>query len=109
MTRLPLLTTLAALLLVTTPSVDAADTNKAGFTPLSNGVDLTGWELQDARGISADGKVIVGTGINPAGFAEAWIATIPEPSTGLLLASGFVGLGARRALFKLSRSGGYTR
>ncbi|MGV8997964.1 MAG: autotransporter domain-containing protein [Parvibaculaceae bacterium] len=29
----------------------------------AHGVDYTGWELNDARGISADGKLIVGTGM----------------------------------------------
>ena len=44
------------------------------------GLDLTGWELTSANSISADGYVIVGSGINPDGDPEAWIATIPEPS-----------------------------
>jgi probable HAF family extracellular repeat protein len=38
------------------------------------GLDLTGWWLEDARAISADGRTIVGTGFNPAHVAEAWIA-----------------------------------
>jgi uncharacterized membrane protein len=36
------------------------------------GLDLAGWTLSEARGISADGRVIVGTGINPTGDTEAW-------------------------------------
>ena len=43
------------------------------------GLDLTGWTLQGAYGISADGLTIVGEGINPVGDTEAWIATVPEP------------------------------
>jgi uncharacterized membrane protein len=39
------------------------------------GIDMTGWTLQGATGISADGSIIVGGGINPAGKGEAWIAT----------------------------------
>ena len=56
---------------------------------LSNeGVDTTGWKLTDARGVSADGTVIVGVGYNPDGKREAWLATIPEPSTISLLLFG---------------------
>ncbi len=39
------------------------------------GLNLTGWQLGAARGISADGNTIVGFGVNPAGQWEAWIAT----------------------------------
>jgi len=42
---------------------------------------LTGWTLSEATGISADGRTIVGFGTNPLGEREAWIATVPEPST----------------------------
>lgn len=41
-----------------------------------------------------DGLTIVGWGYNPDGYDEAWIATIPEPTTLLLL--GFGGLALRR-------------
>lgn len=54
------------------------------------GLDLTGWHLSDAIGISADGTTIVGNGINSMGNSEAWIATIPEPATFLLLALGCI-------------------
>ena len=60
------------------------------------GLDLTGSDLSYATGISADGLTIVGGGTNPSGQPEAWIAVIPEPSTGLLLALGLVGLSLRR-------------
>jgi probable HAF family extracellular repeat protein len=36
------------------------------------GLNLNGWVLTEARGISANGRVIVGTGTNPAGNVEAW-------------------------------------
>jgi hypothetical protein len=36
--------------------------------------------LTDVAGISADGTTIAGTGLNPAGRAEAWVAVVaPEP------------------------------
>jgi probable HAF family extracellular repeat protein len=57
----------------------------------SHGLDLTGWRLSSATGVSADGMTIVGYGKNPQGYFEAWIATIPEPTTILLLIFG-VGL-----------------
>ncbi len=40
---------------------------------------LLGWELSEANAVSADGKVIVGYGINPAGKYEGWVAVVPEP------------------------------
>jgi uncharacterized membrane protein len=72
------------------------------------GVDLTGWLLRGARDISADGTVIVGTGTNPFGDNEAWLAVIPRAASavpvggtmawlvllGLVLATGFVVLRA---------------
>ena len=63
---------------------------------LGLGVDLEGWILDEANGISGDGSVVVGYGTNPDGFAEAWIATIPEPGTGLLLMTGLLGLASCR-------------
>ncbi len=38
----------------------------------SKGVDLTGWTLFRADGVSDDGRVIVGTGLNPSGNNEAF-------------------------------------
>jgi probable HAF family extracellular repeat protein len=51
------------------------------------GLDLTGWTLQSAYAISADGRTIVGSGTH-LGRTEAWIATIPEPSSLALLGLG---------------------
>ena len=40
------------------------------------GAQLAGWTLKEANGISDDGRVIVGTGINPNGNYEAFRAVI---------------------------------
>ncbi len=45
---------------------------------IDSGVDLTGWHLSGAHGVSADGRVIVGDGINPNGQYEAWRAVLDE-------------------------------
>ena len=47
-----------------------------------------GWHLPNISGVSADGKTFVGTGTNPEGLPEAWIATIPEPGTLVVLGVG---------------------
>ena len=56
------------------------------------GLDLTGWTLTQALSVSVDGQTIVGFGTNPSGFTEAWVAVIPEPSTGLLLMTSLISL-----------------
>ncbi len=38
------------------------------------GLDLAGWRLRQALGVSGDGTVLVGYGTNPSGKTEAWIA-----------------------------------
>jgi probable HAF family extracellular repeat protein len=48
---------------------------------VDHGLDLTGWSLQRATGVSADGRVIVGWGMNPAGVTEAWRAVLPGASS----------------------------
>jgi probable HAF family extracellular repeat protein len=60
------------------------------------GLNLTGWTLEDANAISADGRTFVGDGFDPNHHVEAWIATIPEPATGLLVMAGVLGLAAAR-------------
>lgn len=58
------------------------------------GLDLTGWRLESATGISADGQRIVGVGTNPNGFTESWLAILPEPSASWLLAIGLLATAA---------------
>lgn len=56
-----------------------------------------GWTLSEATAISSDGSTIVGQGINPQGFAESWMATIPAPGgAAAFIALGTVALGRRR-------------
>lgn len=58
------------------------------------GLNLGGWQLTAQGGslpftsplsLSADGRTIVGTGINPQGVREAWMAVVPEPAVVPLL------------------------
>lgn len=60
------------------------------------GLDLLGWQLDRATGISDDGRVIVGTGVNPLGHGEGWIAVIPEPSSLSLLIGVFLAVVSKR-------------
>ena len=53
-------------------------------------VDLTGWSLVAATGVSGDGRTIVGYGINPDGRTQAFAAVIPEPAAWLLSAAGML-------------------
>jgi hypothetical protein len=54
------------------------------------GLDLGSWTLDEARDISSDGTVIVGTGTNPFGRTEGWVAVIPEPSSVTLLLTALI-------------------
>jgi probable HAF family extracellular repeat protein len=52
-----------------------------------HGLDLSGWTLEQATGLSASGRTIVGWGTNPSGDTEGFVATlparvIPTPSLG---------------------------
>jgi uncharacterized membrane protein len=59
--------------------------NLRDFLVTHGATGLDGWTLTEARGVSWDGQTIVGTGIHD-GVTEAFVATIPEPSTLLLAA-----------------------
>ncbi len=43
------------------------------------GLDLTGWQLSPSA-LSGDGTVIVGTGVNPCGQTEGWVARLGSPA-----------------------------
>ena len=60
---------------------------------LGLGLDLTGWRLDEATGISDDGTMIVGAGYH-FGNQEGSIAVIPEPGTGLQVGLGPDGAGS---------------
>ena len=60
-------------------------------------LDLDGWTLTRASGVSNDGQVIVGEGINPDGNREAWIATLPEPTMLTIVGCGLPMLLRRRS------------
>ena len=41
-----------------------------------HGVDLAGWRLDEVRGISSNGRIIVGIGFNPASQIEGWMVDL---------------------------------
>jgi hypothetical protein len=75
------------------------------LTERGNNKDLLGWDLTAGggiTGISADGTIIVGDGIDPSGQPEAWMASIslkdppletPLPAALPLFATDLGGLG----------------
>jgi probable HAF family extracellular repeat protein len=48
------------------------------------GVNITGWTLDTASGVSADGSVVVGSGTDPNGNGQAWLARFSPDGTGLI-------------------------
>jgi len=58
------------------------------------GCDFSGWSITAATGLSFDGRVICGEGIDPQGQRQAWVATVPAP--GSLCWIGFASLAALR-------------
>lgn len=57
------------------------------------GLDLTGWILFEARGISANGRTIVGQGLNPDNVLEGFVVRLPNPCPGDLDGDNVVALG----------------
>ena len=77
---------------------------------ISNGIpELENWSRFMVFDVSPDGKTIAGRGQNPLGENQAWIATIPEPSTfvlAALAAASVTALGVRRRrVLKMRRPG----
>jgi hypothetical protein len=54
-----------------------------GTGPAVATITISGWTLLSATGVSADGTVIVGSGIDPSGRSEAWIAKLSPVATPL--------------------------
>jgi uncharacterized membrane protein len=54
---------------------------------IQEGVDLRGYTLTSANGISADGRVIVGSAQTTTGAREAFVAVIPEPNLAVTVGS----------------------
>src|SRR5687768_4968155 len=48
---------------------------------MEHSLDLRGWTLSSAYGISDDGTTIVGAGENRAGQYVGWIVVVPEPTS----------------------------
>jgi probable HAF family extracellular repeat protein len=71
---------------------------------VASGVDLTGWTLIRAGGISADGRYVVGVGSNPSGSTEAFLVFIPEPSSLALASVGLATLALRGAARRRRRA-----
>jgi len=77
--------------------VNGAPAVRAQDFLLSMGVTgLQGWQLTEVSGISPDGLTLVGTGINPDGLMEGWVARIPGAPTAALFAMNLLLVRRRR-------------
>jgi len=60
--------------------------------------DLAGWTLTEATGISGDGSIISGYGIDPLGIERGWVVNVPTPgSTGVVIFTAALSLKRRRS------------
>ncbi len=59
---------------------DAAGIHSIKDSLAAAGVDLTGWDLEVANAVSADGRRIVGNGTDPTGAQQAWLVVLPPRS-----------------------------
>ena len=55
---------------------------------------LIDWVLLSATGVSANGKIITGFGIDPSGYTEAWVAHLSNVPLAAALPLFATGLGA---------------
>jgi uncharacterized membrane protein len=69
----------------------------------SLGLDLNGWTMRRATGISADGTVIVGQATKPGMPTASWILVIPSPTTATVLVLGGAAVGCRTRRTRSSR------
>jgi MYXO-CTERM domain-containing protein len=60
------------------------------------GLGLEGWRFTSATGVSADGRVIVGNGLDPSGVPSAWMITVPSPAGAGLAVAGLTLAALRR-------------
>jgi uncharacterized membrane protein len=65
------------------------------------GAPLDGWTLLEAHDLSPDGTIVVGTGRNPEGASEAFLARLPDPDAAR---SGLVALAALAWRSRAARS-----
>jgi probable HAF family extracellular repeat protein len=54
------------------------------------GLDLDGWNLLEATGVSDDGRTIVGWGTSPTSSGQAFLVTLPEPTALSVLVPGVI-------------------
>ncbi|MBX9845047.1 MAG: autotransporter domain-containing protein [Xanthobacteraceae bacterium] len=64
----------------------------------AGGVNVANWSFDQATGVSADGTLMVGSGTDPNGNPQAWIARVSASGTGVItpqiVAQSFAGLAA---------------
>jgi hypothetical protein len=68
------------------------------------GANLTGWDLNNATAVSADGSVIAGYGFGPSGEQLGWVATLSDGTSGACCAM----TGACSAVLRTSCDGTWT-
>ncbi|MCC6228478.1 MAG: hypothetical protein IT432_04545 [Phycisphaerales bacterium] len=83
----------SAIAFLWTPALGMVDLNT--YLP-TLGVDLTGWTLNIARGISADGSVIAGDGTFNGEARSFVVSNVPAPGAAVLLGSGGLVAARRR-------------
>jgi probable HAF family extracellular repeat protein len=62
------------------------------------GLDLSGWNLLEATGVSDDGRTIIGWGTSPISSGQAFLVTLPEPAALSVLVPGVILILRRRRL-----------